>query len=78
MTAVAVIASAARDPIAPVLIVVPALVFWAYCLFDLVQSDEREARTLTKQAWLVIVVLGSVAGAVAWYVAGRPDRRSHR
>jgi len=34
-------------------------------------------RTFSKQVWLVLLVLGSVAGGVLWLIYGRPqDRRS--
>ena len=50
------------------------LVFWAWCLRDVIRSEETAVRSFTKLVWLVIVALGSVAGATLWWIAGRPDR----
>ncbi|GGO86296.1 hypothetical protein GCM10011584_08270 [Nocardioides phosphati] len=56
----------------PTLLVTVALTFWAWCLVDLVRTDERDVRALSKPAWLVIVVLGSAVGGAFWCVLGRP------
>jgi hypothetical protein len=40
----------------PLLVVVPVLVFWGYCLLDFTQTDKREIRTFTKPVWLVILI----------------------
>lgn len=56
------------------LVTVAALAFWIYCLIDFSRTDERELRTFTKPVWLVILVLGSVAGGLAWLLVGRPER----
>ena len=55
--------------------VLALLVFWAYCLVDLVNSDERDIRLFDKRAWLVIVVVLNIVGAVWWYAQGRPLKR---
>ena len=62
----------------PTILIGIALVFWAWCLEDFRQTDEREVRTFTKQVWLVVLILGSVAGAMAWCLAGRPQRTGPR
>jgi len=59
----------------PLLVLIPALIFWAYCLVDLMQTDERELRTFAKPVWWVILVFGSVLGGLLWLLAGRPQRR---
>ena len=56
----------------PALIVTVALLFWAYSLYDLVRTDDGDVRTFPKPVWLVIVVLGSAVGGVAWWTLGRP------
>jgi hypothetical protein len=58
----------------PLLVLVPALLFWAYCLLDFTQTDEREMRTFTKPFWLVILLFGSVVGGLLWISVGRPQR----
>jgi hypothetical protein len=45
------------------------------CLVDVAVTPARELRSLTKPAWVLVIVFFSVFGAVAWLVAGRPDRR---
>ena len=45
------------------------------CLVDVAVTPAAEVRNLTKPAWLLAIVFGSVFGAVAWLTAGRPDRR---
>ena len=45
------------------------------CLVDVAVTPARELRRLSKPAWMLVIVFFSVFGAVAWLVAGRPDRR---
>ena len=44
------------------------------CVIDVATSPPWAIRTLSKRAWLVIVIVGSVPGCVAWVLAGRPYR----
>jgi hypothetical protein len=45
------------------------------CLIDVAVTPSYDLRSLTKPAWILMIVLLSVFGATAWLVAGRPDRR---
>jgi|SRR5215472_11381616 len=45
------------------------------CLVDVAATPARELRRLTKLGWVLVIVLFSAFGAVAWLVAGRPGRR---
>lgn len=45
------------------------------CLIDVAVAPDHEVRGLAKQWWVLLLVFGSVLGAAAWLVAGRP--RSH-
>jgi hypothetical protein len=45
-----------------------------FCLIDCVQSDERRIRNLPKWAWVVLIILLPIVGAIAWLVVGRPTR----
>jgi hypothetical protein len=45
------------------------------CLVDVARTPEFAVRSLTKRAWLVVIILLSVIGGVAWLVAGRPTGR---
>ena len=48
---------------------------WAFAVFDAITADPREVRRLPKFAWVVLVLLLSDLGAVAWLVLGRPRRQ---
>ncbi len=50
-----------------------------YCLIDCIQTDQYRVRNLAKSVWVLLIVLVPVIGAVAWLVAGRPERepRAH-
>ena len=56
--------------LAAVLVLV-ALGIWLYCLFEVLSTNEGEARHLPKFAWFMIVLLGFDLGAIAWLVFGR-------
>ncbi len=62
----------------PYLVTMGALIFWAYCVVDFARTDERQLRTFPRPVWIVILLLGSVAGAMLWLVAGRPRGRLRR
>lgn len=57
----------------PLLILVPCLGVWGYSLVDFSRTDERDMRTFSRDVWLVILVLGSVVGGIAWLMGGRPQ-----
>lgn len=48
-----------------------------YCLIDCLQASSRDIRTLPKWAWILLILLLPVVGAVAWLIAGRPHRGRH-
>ena len=45
------------------------------CLIDVAVTPACDLRSLTKSAWVLIIVFFSAFGAAAWVAAGRPDRR---
>lgn len=50
-----------------------------YCLIDCIQTDEADARNLSKSLWVILIILLPIVGGVAWLVAGRPlDGRGRR
>jgi hypothetical protein len=55
------------------LLSVVAFGLWIYCLIDVAQTREDEIRNLNKGAWIIIVLFFSVAGAIGWFVFGRPQ-----
>ena len=42
------------------------------CVVDAATSPPWAVRTLTRRDWLLIIVVGSIFGCVAWFIAGRP------
>lgn len=42
------------------------------CLIDVAVAPDLEVRGLTKPWWVLLIVFGSVLGAAAWLVIGRP------
>jgi Phospholipase_D-nuclease N-terminal len=49
-----------------------ALAVWLYALLDAASADRTQVRTLPKGAWVAVVLLTSIVGAIAWLVWGRP------
>ena len=49
---------------------------WVYCIFDVIAADESLVRNLPKMLWLIIVIITSAVGAVAWLARGRPENLS--
>jgi hypothetical protein len=45
------------------------------CLVDVARTPDFAVRGLTKRTWLIVIILLSVIGGVAWLVAGRPSGR---
>ena len=71
------------------LVVLAAIGFWGYCLFDLTMTDELEMRLFSKPVWVVLLVFTSLVvpqlaidvltlGSLLWFFAGRPQRPSPR
>lgn len=48
------------------------LVIWLYCLFDALTTPREYVHTLSKATWVVVILVFSIFGAVAWLLAGRP------
>jgi hypothetical protein len=45
------------------------------CLIDVARTPHFAIRSLTKRTWLLLIILLSVVGGVAWLLAGRPTQR---
>ncbi|HYN28273.1 MAG TPA: PLDc N-terminal domain-containing protein [Dermatophilaceae bacterium] len=52
--------------------VVVALALTIYCFLDCVQTDGARVQALPKNAWLLVIVLLPLLGALGWLLAGRP------
>ena len=53
----------------PVLLLIGLEIF---ALIDCIQTSEDEARHLPKLAWIILIVIAPLGGAIAWLFAGRP------
>lgn len=51
-------------------LVVMAAVVWS--LIEILQTDSRDIRRLSKPLWVLIVVILTLPGALAWFMFGRP------
>jgi hypothetical protein len=45
---------------------------WIFCIIDVITTPESACRNLPKIAWVLIVIVLAVPGAIVWLVAGRP------
>ena len=50
--------------------------FWLYCLTDAILTPAAECRGLPKVAWVVIITLTFIGGAIAWLIVRQPVRGS--
>ena len=50
--------------------------FWLYCLTDAILTPAAECRGLPKAAWVVIITVTFIGGAIAWLIVRQPTRRS--
>ncbi len=50
-----------------------AVVVWA--LVECLQTPSAQVRTLPRLAWVAVIVVLPVLGAVGWFVLGRPTGR---
>ena len=55
-------------------VVVPivVLVVFVYGLIDLIRTDARLTKGISKPAWIAVQIVLPVVGAVLWFLIGRP------
>ena len=46
---------------------------WAYCIFDVIRTDDSSVQNLPKMFWLLIVIFVPTIGSAAWLLLGRPS-----
>jgi Phospholipase_D-nuclease N-terminal len=51
--------------------------FWLYCLTDVILTPVAECRGLSKPAWIAVISVTFIIGAIAWLIARRPVRNSY-
>ena len=49
------------------------MALWAFCVFDVIATQESMVRNLPKTLWLVIVIFVPTLGSIAWLILGRPE-----
>lgn len=55
-----------------VVVVVAVLVVFVYGLVDVIRTDPRQTKGISKPAWIVVQIVLPVIGAVLWFLIGRP------
>ena len=50
--------------------------FWLYCLTDAIMTPAWEFRGLSKPAWIAIIAVTFIGGAIAWLIVRPPVRSS--
>jgi Phospholipase_D-nuclease N-terminal len=50
--------------------------FWLYCLTDAILTPAPECKGLTKPAWIAVIAVTFIGGALAWLIVRRPTRDS--
>jgi hypothetical protein len=50
---------------------------WLYCLTDAALTPARSFRGLPKRAWITLIAVTFIVGAIAWIISRRPWRVSH-
>ena len=50
--------------------------FWLYCLTDAILTPASEFRSMPKRAWIVVIIVTFIGGAIAWLIVGQPTRNS--
>ncbi|MEI8083431.1 MAG: PLDc N-terminal domain-containing protein [Actinomycetes bacterium] len=58
------------------LILIP-LAITIYALIDAITASKAHVRGLPKWTWILLIVITTIIGAVAWFVWGRPRRAGH-
>ena len=48
--------------------------FWLYCLTDAILTPAPECRGLSKPAWIAVIALTFIGGAIAWLIVREPPR----
>jgi len=48
--------------------------FWLYCLTDAILTPAAECRALPKPAWIVLITMTFIGGAIAWLIVRQPVR----
>ena len=61
-----------------ILAVIALLAFTVYCVTDVVRTDGDKVRRLPKAGWVLLALVFTPLGGIAWLLAGRPKGLSGR
>ncbi len=50
--------------------------FWLYCLTDAILTPASQCAGMSKRAWVVVITVTFIGGAVAWLIVRQPARSS--
>ena len=50
--------------------------FWLYCLTDAILTPAAQFAGMSKRAWVVVITVTFIGGAVAWLIVRQPARSS--
>jgi hypothetical protein len=52
--------------------VVVVLVVFVYALVDVIRTDSHQTRGISKPAWIIVMIVLPLLGAILWFIFGRP------
>ncbi|MDR6988036.1 hypothetical protein J2Y66_002534 [Paenarthrobacter nitroguajacolicus] len=52
--------------------VVVVLVIFVYALVDVIRTDRHQTRGISKTAWIIVMIVLPLLGAILWFIFGRP------
>ncbi len=55
-----------------VVLAIAVLAIFVYGLVDVIRTDASRTRSISKPAWIVVMILLPVLGAILWLLLGRP------
>lgn len=55
-----------------VVLAIAVLVIFVYGLVDVIRTDGSRTRGISKPAWIVVMIVLPVIGAILWLLLGRP------
>ena len=61
-----------------VVLAVAVLAIFVYGLVDVIRTDGRLTRGISKPAWIVVMIVLPVLGAILWLLIGRPRGKPPR
>ncbi|HYH76696.1 MAG TPA: PLD nuclease N-terminal domain-containing protein [Arthrobacter sp.] len=59
-----------------VVLAVAVLAIFVYGLVDVIRTDGRLTRGISKPSWIIVMIVLPVLGAILWLLIGRPRGRS--